>query len=157
MHLAIKSCKKKTIGEPASLEFIKSTEDHMGVKFPTSYKEFLRAYGWAEIYGNYFFGVGLNIPSIFNLPKVSLDEHTIVQPVMPMHLIPVLNDGAGNHYCLDTSHYDGLNECKIAFWDHELNSDPSWPIEIMFYSYGEFIIHKINKWKEWFDNDSEKR
>jgi len=37
---------------------------------------------------------------------------------MPHRLIPLMNDGSGNHECLDTSKIkDG--DCPVVFWDHE--------------------------------------
>jgi hypothetical protein len=45
---------------------------------------------------------------------------------LAQHLIPVMNDGSGNLYCLDTSVAD---EPPIVFWDHEAGSDQTPEIE----------------------------
>jgi hypothetical protein len=64
------------------------------------------------------FGVGSDVPTYLDLVRMTESERSVARPHIPPSLIPILNDGFGNHYCLDTeSLHDG--ECPVVFWDHE--------------------------------------
>jgi hypothetical protein len=39
-------------------------------------------------------------------------------PRLLQALVPIRNDGGGNHYCPDTRHLQD-DECPVVFWDHE--------------------------------------
>jgi hypothetical protein len=100
---------------PAFEEQIKSAETELGVAFSGSYKMFLREIG-AAFWPDYMIGLS-DHPSV-DVVGITLEERRIMRPAMPWNLIPILNDGYGNHYCLDTSvSKDG--ECPVVFWNHE--------------------------------------
>lgn len=58
-----------------------------------------------------------------------------MRPSLLPHLIPVMNDGGGNHYCLDTSQ-SHAEECAIVFWDHELGEEQT----------PEFVASSFEEW-----------
>jgi len=91
----------------------------INLRFPASYALFLRQFGWADVGGDALYGLGPDAADAVNVVEVSRDERGgSVIPPMLSHLIPLMNDGAGNHYCLDTRKTkDG--ECPVVLWDHE--------------------------------------
>ena len=87
--------------------------------FPRSYGTFLELFGWASIGGLDLYGLGEDVPAHLNLVEVTLSERTEMRPRMPHHLVPLANDGGGNHYCLDAAAC-GERESPVVFWDHAL-------------------------------------
>ena len=105
-------------GTGATDREIADAETAIGDRLPTSYKVFLSTFGWARIYYDPIFGVGPSVPLEYGLVRHTMGERYEFEPNIPHHLIPVMNDGAGNHYCLDTANFHG-EECPVVFWDHE--------------------------------------
>ncbi len=107
-------------GTGASATHIARAEVQLGVKFPSCYREFLALVGWGGI-GHYeFLGLGEDVPDFLNLVGITREERELARPAMPHYLVPILNDGAGNHYCLDLR-AASEEECQVVFWDHELD------------------------------------
>jgi len=98
---------------------IAAAERDLDVKLPASYRQFLREFGWGGVSHLEIFGLGGDVPNYLNLVSVAHRERTEMRPPIPRYLVPIMNDGAGNHYCLDTRQFSG-NECPVAFWNHEL-------------------------------------
>lgn len=48
------------LGVQASDAEIKAAEQALGLSFPEEYRNFLKSFGWLEIYNNYFFGLPNN-------------------------------------------------------------------------------------------------
>jgi hypothetical protein len=61
------------------------------------------------------FGLGSDVPSYLDLVAVTESERTEMRPALPAYLIPLMNDGGGNLYCLDSRRED---EPAVIFWDH---------------------------------------
>lgn len=108
----------KECGSGATDREVADAERALAVRFPQSYRAFLHRLGWAEIYYDVIFGVGPSVPPEYDLVKTAISERYEAEPLTPQYLVPIMNDGAGNNYCLDTSRFqDG--ECPVVFWDHE--------------------------------------
>jgi cell wall assembly regulator SMI1 len=108
----------KEFGHAAAQADISTAEATLGTKLPESYKAFLREFGWGGVDSWELFGVGRGVPNYLDLVRITESERTLAHPHIPAALIPILNDGFGNHYCLDTSAlHEG--ECPVVFWDHE--------------------------------------
>lgn len=101
-------------GSGATSAQVAAAESTLGLAFPDSYRRFLTEIGWASE----VFGLGDDVPGHLELVRLTQDERTEFRPHIPPHLVPVHNDGGGNHYCLDTGRSTG-SECPIVFWDHE--------------------------------------
>lgn len=104
---------------------IKQAETVLKVQLPGSYKQFLHKFGWGGI-GNWeLYGLGSDVPEYLDLVHMTVSEREEMRPGVPVHLVPIVNDGLGNHYCLDTNKVKD-NDCPVVFWDHELteNQDP---------------------------------
>jgi cell wall assembly regulator SMI1 len=118
MFRRIATLNEKEVGRGATDGEIASAESSLGVRFPESYKAFLATFGWARIHHDALYGVGPDVPSEYGLVTNVLSERNEAQPLIPHPLVAIMNDGAGNNYCLDTAKLrDG--ECPVVFWDHE--------------------------------------
>jgi cell wall assembly regulator SMI1 len=101
---------------------VDTAELALGVKFPDSFKWFLTTYG-AGNSPDFIYGLGSHVPRFLNVTSQTMDERNEVEPRLRAHLIPFSPDGAGNHWCLDTSRYDG-GECPVVFWYHDRDNPP---------------------------------
>lgn len=79
---------------------------------------FLRKWGWARFAHIEIYGLGSDVPNHIELISTTRLERYMAQPALPHPLLPVMNDGAGNHYCIDTA-VEKEGESPIVFWDHE--------------------------------------
>jgi cell wall assembly regulator SMI1 len=109
----------KTCGRGANPEQIAAVEKRLGLRFPKSYRHYLQNYGWCRFSHQELYGLGTDVPSHLELIRNTLSERQDMGPPLSPLLVPVMNDGAGNHYCLDTSKMKA-DECPVVFWDHEL-------------------------------------
>lgn len=112
------------------------------VRLPNDYRRFLLECGWAQIGPNTIYGLGPDVSNAESVHENSVTEGVFASPPMPSRLVPLMNDGSGNHYCLDTERIKG-DHCPIVFWDHEdpmgelqkpkkvSNSFEEWIIEVM--------------------------
>ena len=125
----------KDVGNAASLEDLPNYELTFGVKIPESYRAFLMNVGWARFAHEQLFGLGGSIPKYLDLADRTYDERYEARTYMPYDLVPIMNDGAGNHYCLQTAKLAN-GECPVVFWDHELGED----------QVPEFVSRSFDEW-----------
>src|SRR5918997_7111773 len=123
----LRSLRDADFGQGATPQEVELAEGRLGVVFPRSYKAFLEQFGWASLEGLELYGLGEDVPAYLDLVKVTLSERTQMRPRLPSRLIPLMNDGAGNHYCLDVASGE-QGECPVVFWDHNLgeSQDPEY-------------------------------
>ncbi|MCY3772043.1 MAG: SMI1/KNR4 family protein [Gemmatimonadetes bacterium] len=117
--------KYQSLGSGVDEVAIQRAEKVLEVQLPRSYKEFLRRFGWGGVGHWELYGLGSDVPEYLDLLRMTLSEREEMRPRVPFHLVPIMNDGYGNHYCLDTNKVKG-DECPVVFWDHDLpeNQDP---------------------------------
>lgn len=118
MTTTIDALLDKEVGTGASLDAIEEVERVLGVQLPSDYETYLRTYGWARLIYDELYGLGESVPTHLNLVTNTVRERTDFRPYLPKHLIPVMPDGAGNHYCLDLSNSDS-GKCPVVFWNHD--------------------------------------
>jgi cell wall assembly regulator SMI1 len=95
-------------------------EKKLGVKFPKSFREYLNRFGFISHNADEFYGLDSDIPNHLDLVRNTEGERTQFQPNLPLHLIPFLPNGGGDHYCIDLRSGD---DPKVVFWNHELGPD----------------------------------
>jgi len=122
MYRQIDAFSDKECGGGATDIEISNAETSLGGKFSESYRNFLRRVGWARFSHQELYGLGADTPAYLDLVRNTLVERKIMEPTLPSQLVPVMNDGAGNHFCLDTSNFIN-GECSVVFWDHEQGVD----------------------------------
>lgn len=130
LEIRLRTYRHQDLGSGTDEDGIRLAERTLGVRLPNSYKSFLRRFGWGGVEHFEIFGLGRGVPEYLNLVKITISERNVMSPGIPSHLVPVMNDGFGNHYCLDTSRFKG-NECQVVFWNHELpcNQVPTFAAE----------------------------
>ena len=96
---------------------ILEAEHALGHAIRGQYRLFLREVGWAALPHDDVYGLGRDdFPDVVRVTK---SERTEMEPRIPPHLLPVMNDGFGNLYCLDVRH----PEPPVVFWDHHRGRD----------------------------------
>ena len=105
------------LGRGATEEEVAAAEDTLGVEIRGGFRDFLRRFGWGEISYLSIYGLGIGIPPYLDLVQITMSERTEMSPRLPAHLVPVMNDGGGNLFCLDTS--ANMNEPPVVSWAHD--------------------------------------
>jgi cell wall assembly regulator SMI1 len=141
MIIAIDTLLDKEVGAGAPVEAVKFASQALDVHLPDDYQAFLVKYGWARLLRDEFYGVGENVPTHLDLIKNTTSERTAFRPYLPMYLVPVLPDGAGNHFCLDVSR-SSAGICPVVFWDHE-EGETQGPEDIAV-SFSDWIVSHIS-------------
>ena len=139
----LRALKWHSFGRGATCEQIEEAQRALGIRFPGSYIAFLRECGWADGPDLGFYGLGSDVPPYCDLVRITRDERDQSQPEVPEHLLPVLHDGAGNHYCLDTSRMQG-GECPVVFWDHEHEDGPNQVPEECGENFRSWLIQELD-------------
>lgn len=106
----------KHLGRGVEEAEIDAASARLGVPLTGGYRLFLRRFGWGGVGSFELFGLGAEVPPYSNLTEMTRSEREEMHPALPAHLVPLMNDGGGNHYCLDTR---GSGEPPVVFWDHE--------------------------------------
>jgi hypothetical protein len=105
----------KSFGQGVSDMEINTASAELGVDLTGGYRLFLKRFGWGGVGSIELFGLGVDVPPYLSLTAMARSEREEVSPALPAHLIPLMNDGGGNLYCLD-SRVSG--EPPVVFWDH---------------------------------------
>lgn len=103
------------LGFGAPADAIEGAEHALRVCFPPALREYLTRFGWLQAGHRDFFGLGPGIPPYLDLVRMTSSEREDVGCPIPHHLVPVLNDGGGNHYCVSPTG-------GVVFWDHTLSA-----------------------------------
>ena len=122
-------------------ETINEIEYKLEVKFPNSYKWFLRNYGSGGIYGVDILGCGKS-----SNPSVLSNTERFRNLGLPKQYI-VIGNCDEFVYCLDTSDFNDM-ECSIISWDRI--SGYNGEREDNFY---EFYLNRLIEAKENWDED----
>lgn len=110
----------RELGTGASAAEIETAERALGVSLAGGYRAFLMEFGWGAVGYMEFYGLGKGVPAYLDLVNVTLSEREEMRPKLRHDLIPLMNDGGGNLYCLDTS---STREPPVVFWDHATGPD----------------------------------
>lgn len=91
-------------GAGASDDAVKAASQALGVEFPEELRCYLQRIGWIRVGGDTYYGLGddLPYPTAMDLREMTRSEREDVEPPMQRHLVPILNNGFGDHWCVDT-------------------------------------------------------
>jgi len=79
----------------------------------------IREFGFIEIGSSTIYGMGSSSePNGANVRKITTFERVMASPQLRSEFIPIMADGMGNHYCLDTSRVS-RDDCSVVFWQHD--------------------------------------
>lgn len=112
----------KDVGRGATAEDVSRAERELKLVLPQGYKAFLHEFGWGGAGSWEIYGLGADVPPLLDLVRVTVSERTEAIPPIPDGLLPIMNDGGGNHFCLYTGRLE-RGECPVVFWDHELGEN----------------------------------
>jgi hypothetical protein len=122
----------RELGEGATEEEIVSAEKALGIRIAGGYRQFLKQFGWGGVGHLELYGLGADVPAHLNLVIITRSERVEMQPALPHHLVPIMNDGGGNLYCIDTHTMD---EPTIVFWDHAAGTDQEPHVQAVDFSF----------------------
>jgi cell wall assembly regulator SMI1 len=108
------------IGTGAPEVDIENAERSLGVTFPDALREYLRRFGHLELGHFELYGLGSKLPKYLQLVAMTVSERTESGCPLRHELVPILNDGGGNLYCIDTHPPDAG---RVVFWDHTEGPD----------------------------------
>jgi len=101
------------------------TPEHLSVVvgffgwLPPDYVSYLGEYGWFCLSFHEVMGFGLGVPKQLNVIEIARWERELAYPPMPTNLLPLENNGAGDHYCIDLANPSN----PVVFWSHEDGQD----------------------------------
>lgn len=137
----IKTLESCQLGRGATEQEIEEAAMCLGIRFPDQYADYLRRVGWVSCSDFELFGLGKGIPSFLDVVSNTIKERHHLHPHIPTFLLPVMADGAGNHYCLFV---EGPNKDKVGFWDHEHEDEENQQPEIVGLSFVDWLNSYIN-------------
>jgi cell wall assembly regulator SMI1 len=108
------------MGTGASEAEIESAQQSLGVTFPLALREYLRRFGHLEVGHFELYGLGAELPKYLQLVAMTVTERIESGCALPHELIPILNDGGGNLYCIDTR---PSGTGRVVLWVHTLGVD----------------------------------
>ncbi len=95
---------------------IRDAERALGVTFRPELQDYLVRFGHLELGHFELFGLGGDLPQYLSLVTMTQSERLDTGCPIPRNLVPLLNDGGGNLYCISTNE---ASESGVFFWDHE--------------------------------------
>ena len=105
----------RSFGQGVGETEINIVSARLGVNLAGGYRLFLQRFGWGGVESIELFGLGADVPPYLSLTAMTRSEREEMSPALPPHLIPLMNDGGGNLYCLDSR---VAGEPPVVFWDH---------------------------------------
>lgn len=111
-------------GTGCTISDLWTIEDALNVRLPSEYKTFLLNMGWYEGQHISLFGIAPYPFRHLNVLNVIISERT-ARPALPTTLIPVMNVGNGDLYCLNISK---ANTSPVVLWSHESASDQEYSL-----------------------------
>lgn len=128
-----------SIGAGASSSDVADAETVLGVAFPIEYKLFLLEVGWVsfagcEVYGLFRPGEECRLSVV----KETALERDLFGPPLARHLIPIMNNGSGDLYCLDASDPKGSIVQRL----HDVEQDDK-AIRFVAPSFGAWLLDLV--------------
>lgn len=105
----------KRFGLGVSDTELNTASAELGAVLTGCYRLFLKRFGWGGVGSIELFGLGVDVPLYLSLTAMTRSEREEMSPALPVHLIPLMNDGGGHLYCLDAR---VSGEPPVVFWDH---------------------------------------
>ncbi len=105
------------LGSGASDRAISAAEDYLGLRFPTSYREFVSEVGWGSIGGRYFYGItpdgvaATSIPSAIFATRSEREDGGL-----PPWLLIVEDSGSDEQFVLDTRDLNAEGDAPVKAW-----------------------------------------
>lgn len=105
------SADEYSVGEGASESRIGEAEHKLSLSFPEEYREFLKVFGWLEVYNSYFFGVPDNLLGEGSVVKMTL--YAREQWALPTEFLALYSSEDKIAWCLSCK----SNDAQIVAYD----------------------------------------
>lgn len=125
---------------------IVSAENALALKFPPTYRLFLKKYGCGGFRGFEIYGltkdhsVNFENLSIPNAIWLTLDERK--DDYLPHHFIIISDTGDGYWYCLDSSQPNSEGEYPVVIWGLDMAEKDK---EKVAEDFGEFLLNELKQ------------
>lgn len=106
-------------GSGATLPEIAQAESELAVVLPECYRSVIRIFGSLELDSWEIFGLGAGVPTYLNLVHMVKVEREASSGLLDSSLLPIMNNGGGDLFCLDLTTTDEDGDCRVRLWDHE--------------------------------------
>lgn len=119
-----------------------NTENKLQVKFPKSYREFLRNYGLGDIFGEEIYGLGTEETGIPNMVWITKE---LREEELPHKFICIYFADDGEYFCLDCSQVKNNNDDHapvVSFISGLPLKDQ--PFEKIAGNFGDFLLELLN-------------
>lgn len=113
--------RQTSLGTGADKNEIEDASRTLEAPISGGYMQFLQRFGWARVTDFGIYGLGGDVPLYLNLVVITMSERIEMEPPLPAHLLPIMNNGGGDLVCLDTS--ANANEPPVVTWWHEDGPD----------------------------------
>ena len=132
-------------------EEVESAEKILNIKFPKSYREFLKKYGSVEVRSLEIMGLSRDNyqnSGYGDVVWVTLNDRGNFS--QPNHIIKLEHLGDGSYYALDLSQMNNDNECPVVVWP--IGGYEMTPVlEVVAPDFGTWFLDMVKeriKWKE---------
>ncbi|WP_082507416.1 MULTISPECIES: SMI1/KNR4 family protein [unclassified Duganella] len=99
------------VGTPQPDQEIRNAEETLGLKFPESFTDYLKRWGWVSFGPNEYLGLGATMQNI-----VRETGRARLSCNLPNHMIVVCDHDGDEFVCIDTSERNN-GECRVIVWD----------------------------------------
>ncbi len=126
-------------------KLISLAETVLGLKFPPTYRAFLKKYGCGDIAGKEFYGLiseNFENSSIPDSVWLTLSERSTSQ--LPIDLILISSTGDGAYYAINCSKRFDNQEHPIVIWEPG-TANPIAQLEIVSRDFGEFLLDTLEE------------
>jgi len=106
------------------------------------FRTYLSEFGYLELRSGELYGLGAGVPAHLDLVGNTRAERTEFHPHIPLHLVPFMPNGCGDHYCIDLS--ARVDDPPVVFWDHEL--DAAQQPQRLADTFSSWLLHHTNEW-----------
>jgi antitoxin YobK len=128
-------------GSPAPDDLIKAVENHLGVRLPPSYREFVSSVGWCSVGGREFYGItrsGLEAQAVPSVVFATRDER---QNGLPLNLLLIEYANEVQHV-LETHEGAPSREGAVMVWTPA--SDPT-KLEVVADDFGSYFLRAVEE------------
>ncbi len=126
-------------------KLVERAETALGVRFPPSYRAFVREFGAGYIAGEEFYGItdeNLEEGPIPNGIWLTMTERQ--DSDLPEALVVVYSDGEGNYYAIDTSAQAESDENPVVLWVPGA-SEPDDELEVVADDFGSLFRELVSE------------
>lgn len=138
----IENINEKDLCGPRSEDLVQKAEKALAIKFPPTYRVFVKQYGCGEVLANEIYGLfddNFINSSACNAVWLTLDER---KTGCPHSFIIIASTGFGPQYVLDSSQPDQDEEYPVLLWHC---GDPLNTTEKVAKDFGEFLLQQVQQ------------